>query len=44
MTLLKMNYFAAEKGKGALMNDKKIRVSNSCTSIKSAVFGTGHTI
>ena len=36
----KNELFCAEKGKGALMNDKKIRVS-SCTSIKSAVFGMG---
>ncbi len=36
----KNELFCAEKGKGALMNDKKIRVSN-CTSIKSAVFGMG---
>ena len=36
----KNELFCAEKGKGALMNDKKIRVSN-CTSVKSAVFGMG---
>ncbi len=36
----KNELFCAEKGKGALMNDKKIRVSN-CPSIKSAVFGMG---
>ena len=36
----KNELFCAEKGKGALMNDKKIRVAN-CNSIKSAVFGTG---
>ena len=36
----KNELFCAEKGKGALMNDKKIRVSN-CSSIKSAIFGMG---
>ena len=36
----KNELFCAEKGKGALMNDKKIRVANN-NSIKSAVFGTG---
>tara|TARA_B100000767_G_C19768147_1_gene538646 strand:- start:2892 stop:3692 length:801 start_codon:yes stop_codon:yes gene_type:complete len=36
----KNELFCAEKGKGALMNEKKIRVAKS-TSIKSAVFGTG---
>ena len=36
----KNELFCAEKGKGALMNDKKIRVSD-CSSIKSAVFGMG---
>ena len=36
----KNELFCAEKGKGALMNDKKIRVSN-CNSIKSAIFGMG---
>ena len=36
----KNELFCAEKGKGALMNDKKIRVSN-CNSVKSAVFGMG---
>ena len=36
----KNELFCAEKGKGALLNDKKIRVSN-CSSIKSAVFGMG---
>lgn len=36
----KNELFTAEKGKGALLNDKKIRVSNLKT-IKSAVFGTG---
>ena len=36
----KNELFCAEKGKGASMNDKKIRVSN-CTSVKSAVFGMG---
>ena len=36
----KNELFSAEKGKGALMNDKRIRVAN-CNSIRSAVFGTG---
>tara|TARA_Y100000992_G_C21240125_1_gene480288 strand:- start:696 stop:1427 length:732 start_codon:yes stop_codon:yes gene_type:complete len=36
----KNELFCAEKGKGALMNDKKIRVSN-CKSVKSAIFGMG---
>ena len=36
----KNELFTAEAGKGALLNDKKIRVSN-LKSIKSAVFGTG---
>ena len=36
----KNELFCAEKGKGALMNDKKIRVATN-SSIKSAVFGTG---
>ena len=36
----KNELFCAEKGKGALMNNKKIRVSK-CNSIKSAIFGTG---
>jgi len=36
----KNELFCAEKGKGALMNDKKIRVAN-CSSLKSAVLGTG---
>ena len=36
----KNELFTAEAGKGALLNDKKIRVSN-IKSIKSAVFGTG---
>ena len=36
----KNELFCAEKGKGALMNNKKIRVSK-CDSIKSAIFGTG---
>ena len=36
----KNELFCAEKGKGALMNEKKIRVAK-CNSIKKAVFGTG---
>ena len=36
----KNELFCAEQGKGALMNDKKIRVSN-CNTVKSAVFGMG---
>ena len=36
----KNEMFCAEKGKGALMNEKKIRVAK-CSSIKKAVFGTG---
>lgn len=36
----KNELFCAEKGKGALMNDKKIRVAK-CSSIKSAIFGMG---
>ena len=36
----KNELFCAEKGKGALLNNKRIRVSN-CQKIKSAVFGTG---
>ena len=36
----KNELFCAEKGKGALLNNKRIRVS-SCQKIKSAVFGTG---
>ena len=36
----KNELFTAEEGKGALMNDKKIRVSTA-KSIKTSVFGTG---
>ena len=36
----KNELFCAEKGKGALMNEKRIRVAN-CNSINSAVFGMG---
>ncbi len=36
----KNELFTAEEGKGALMNDKKIRVS-AAKSIKTSVFGTG---
>ena len=36
----KNELFCAEKVKGALLNNKRIRVS-SCQKIKSAVFGTG---
>ena len=37
---IKNELFIAEKGKGALLNDKKIRVSN-VRSIQSALLGTG---
>ncbi len=36
----KNELFSAEKGKGAQLNNKKIRVS-SCNTIKTAIFGSG---
>ena len=43
MILLKMNYLLLKRQRCALLNDKKIRVSN-IKSIKSAVFGNWNTM